>query len=315
LAKFYYRLCNTTDPEERLEDACLWKALHDTFGDKIKLIGDQQEPKEGDVVLGRSRMFNANAGHIYTEHFDYVSDPGFKAGISRRVAYASVLEAEKMIAEIHATGKDAFLKAAKAKQMVARVPVGQDLYSAVGDMIYSLIDRPNSIIVQDFVKMTHERRFVVIGGKIVTCSPVATHLTPLDRDRLREDTGHDVEDLHFETPASRTPDIDGVLAHKMENFVEMVIDASDMEHMIVDVAMLEDGRIEVIEFNPCAPGMFGLFACDPYAIAEACHHFMPEDLTVEKSATEAEHDPYKDLFEDDGEDEEIDFDDFTFRGL
>jgi hypothetical protein len=64
-----------------------------------------------------------------------------------------------------------------------------------------------------------------------------------------------------------------------------------MENIIVDVAELEDGRIEVIEFNPCQPGMFGLFACDPYAIAQASRFFLPEDLGREVTRRQMEKDP------------------------
>ena len=35
-----YRLSTTDDPEERLEDAALWKGLHDVFGDEVSLYAD-----------------------------------------------------------------------------------------------------------------------------------------------------------------------------------------------------------------------------------------------------------------------------------
>jgi hypothetical protein len=158
-------------------------------------------------------------------------------------------------------------------------------------MVYSFIDRPDCLMVQEFVTMRNERRFFVIDGQVVTNSPVAIHLTPLDRDRLQQQTGHPVDELHFETPQSREPRHDPVLSSKMENFAAMVAEKSDMRHMIVDVAELEYGHIEVIEFNPCQPGGYGLYACDPYAIAAASRAFLPADLAAEVARRKAEDDP------------------------
>ena len=291
MSALYYRLTDTQDPEERLEDACLWKAMHDTFGDGITLLPTTARPPESGVIFGRTKRFEDTRAFVGNQNIDYGRDPGFQWGISRRFETCDLERAETLVDEIHQSGKDAFVKGVAQKLLTVKVSRGQSLHAALGDMIWSFIDRPKSLMVQEFVTMRNERRFVVIGGEIVTQSPVAFHLTPLDRGRLPEQTGQAVEDLHFEVPTSHTPVVNGPLSRKMESFVACVAEISEMENIIVDVAELEDGRIEVIEFNPCQPGMFGLFACDPYAIAQASRFFLPEDLGREVTRRQMEKDP------------------------
>lgn len=281
MAPLYYRLSSTEDPEERLEDACLWKAMHDTYGDGITAIPSNcRAPKEG-VLFGRSRHFESDHAFVGRHQTFYGRDPGFEWGASRRHEICDLPRAEALIAEIHAEGKDAFIKSTAMKLAADPVPRGESLSSVLGNRIWSFVDREDCLLVQDFVKMRHERRFVVIAGEIVTHSPVAFHLTPIDRARLFEDTGHPVSDLHFETPEFGTPLVDAALSRRMEAFVTEVVARSDMKDTVIDVAELEDGRIEVIEFNPVSPGGFGLFACDPYAIAEASAQLLPDDVINE----------------------------------
>jgi len=269
----------------------MWKAMHDTFGDGITLIPSaSRAPGEG-VIFGRTKRFEDTRAFVGRRNLNYGRDPGFQWGISRRFETCDLARAEELVAELHDAGKDAFVKAVEQKLLTTKVSRGTALHDALGDMIWSFIDKPNALMVQEFVEMRNERRFVVIGGEIVTHSAVAFHLTPIDRSRLAAETGHAVEDLHFTTPTSRTPVLDWMLTRKMENFVATVAEKSAMENVIIDVAELQDGSIEVIEFNPCQPGMFGLFACDPHAVAQASRHFLPEDLAREVDRRQAEKDP------------------------
>jgi len=55
MSHLYYQLTETTDPEERLEDAALYKALYDTFGRGLTLVpGDAPAPEDG-LFLGRGK--------------------------------------------------------------------------------------------------------------------------------------------------------------------------------------------------------------------------------------------------------------------
>ncbi|MBW3243401.1 ATP-grasp domain-containing protein [Epibacterium sp. DP7N7-1] len=291
MSALYYRLTDTQDPEERLEDACMWKAMHDTFGDGITLIPTASKAPADGVIFGRTKRFEDTRAFVGRQNIDYSRDPGFDWGISRKFETCDLSRAKELVEEIHNAGNDAFVKAVEQKLMTKKVSRGTSLDEAIGDLIWSFIDIPRSLMVQEFVEMRNERRFVVIGGEIVTQSAVAFHLTPLDRSRLAAETGQAVEDLHFTTPTCKTPHLDAMLSRKMENFVATVAQKSEMDNAIIDVAELTDGRIEVIEFNPCQPGMFGLFACDPHAIALASRHFLPEDLAHEVDRRKADKDP------------------------
>lgn len=48
---YKYRITNTLDPEERVEDAALAKAMHDVFGDRLEIVA------EGEADFGRDKMF------------------------------------------------------------------------------------------------------------------------------------------------------------------------------------------------------------------------------------------------------------------
>ncbi|MCW3782986.1 hypothetical protein [Defluviimonas salinarum] len=292
MAALYYRLTNTTDPEERLEDACLWKAMHDQYGDGITLLPDgARAPREG-MMFGRTRHFEPFAALAAGPNLDYWRDPGFLAGISREFHLCDLEEAEERVRLLHESGRDAFVKACEQKLMTLRIPVGESFGAAIGDMVWSFIDKPDSLLVQEYVAMRNERRFVVIDRKIVTHSPVAWHLTPLSRAHAIEGAGLPIDDLHYDSPRVTTARFDPHLTRRMIAHVERVAAGMSRPHAIVDVAELCDKRIETIEFNPCQPGMFGLYACDPRAIAEASQALLPDDLLREVERRRAEEDPF-----------------------
>jgi hypothetical protein len=77
----------------------------------------------------------------------------------------------------------------------------------------------------------------------------------------------------------------------MEIFAATVAWKSKFRDMVIDVAELEDGRIEMIEFNPAWPGGFGLYACDSYGIAFRSRVLLPEDMLAEVDRRKAMNDP------------------------
>lgn len=275
--QIYYRPTTTKDREERIEDDTQRDALIEVFGGRLTLLdpGDAF-PDEG-LHLGRRKNTEVTAA----QYLPYWHDPGFLVGISRFFEIADFETAEAHVEALHRSDLDAFVKAQDLKLMTKKVPRGQSLLQAIGDMAYSFIDRPEALMVQEFVEMKWEHRFVVIGGKIVTHSPALSSLTPQARTQGIELTGgrrifgDDVGDLHFATPSLAEECVhDPDLTRRMIDHVEHVIAWSAFADMIVDVCELHDGRIETIEFNPMIPGGFGLYACDPLAIARAC-----QDLT------------------------------------
>src|SRR4051812_35062100 len=75
--KLYYRLFETDDPEERLEDAALWKALSDEFGDGIiSLDYGAKAPVDG-YLLGRGKKMEFDAKLPISDHLPYWTDPAF----------------------------------------------------------------------------------------------------------------------------------------------------------------------------------------------------------------------------------------------
>lgn len=288
MTKLYYHLTGTIDPEERLEDACLSKAMHDTYGSGITILPPEATPPVGVTVFGRGRQRGFGTSRSGKAEMDYARDPGFLWGISRSFKVCGLQEAELEVARLHAAGKDAFVKAMQEKLMTERVPRGMSLHEAIGDMVYSFIESPDCLMVQEHVEMRNERRLVFVGGTLATHSPVAFHLTPLDRSRLVAETGRPAEELHFTDPESRTPVWNAELSRRMVRFAKEVAARSRLRTMTIDVAELADGSLEVIEFNPGWPGTFGLFACDPYAIAAASSALLPTDLTGEVQPQEAD---------------------------
>ncbi len=260
LRQFTYRISDTLDPEERLEDAAMAKAMHDAFQGRLKIVSD----KKGD--FGRDRFFEGprDAVPYWDNHWAFVDH------CAREFYLCDVKQAEEKIADLHSRGKGAFVKAVDTKLFALPVPIGTSLYDAVGDLIYSVIDRPPCIMVQELCRVEWEQRFVVVGGKVVTSSPVATHLTPAHRLPPY---------AFFETPSSR--DYRLLPGCDLTRFAEMVAKRWHEMNVIIDCAYFnhEPG---VIEFNPFSIGNFGLYNCDPFAIAEAYYDFVVAEEKMEE---------------------------------
>lgn len=287
-ASFHYRPSTTLDIEERLEDAALLNAMKTVFGDGMGIMDSRSRPEADALVFGRPRHFEKYFGPAVRTN--YWNDPGFLAGIRREFHVTDLEGAGEILKDLHLRGKDVFLKGVELKSFTGVAPVGQDLHSTLGDMVWSFMDKPGSLMVQEYLPMWDERRFAIMDRTIVSVFPVANHLTPLDRGRFLED-GCRVEDMHFAKPGQRDHRYDPVQAQAMRDFVERVVERSNFDHMILDVAMTDRG-IELIEFNPMIPGQFGIFAMDVQAIALASIALLPDGLAAEVLRRRDEHDPW-----------------------
>ena len=114
-------------------------------------------------------------------------------------------------------------------------------------------------MVQEFIPMKYEHRFVVIDRRVITSSPVAWHLTPLNVENRTE---------NYETPKSTSPNFFVSHNEEQHELAQVIAEEMATPHAIIDIAMHGDQPV-AIEFNPCVIGAFGLYACDPYAIAKA----------------------------------------------
>lgn len=273
MARCFYRLSNTPDPEERLEDSALAKAMHDVLGPDLTILAPDQDLPEHGLHLGRSRgRFSSNRNVLSPANIPYWEDPAFLRHTSREWGLYDLGEAEAQVAALHGSGRDAFFKSTlSAKHMVERVPQGRSLAEALDAMVYSFIDRGPCLLVQEAVPMRYERRFLILNREVVTQSAVGSHLTPMSRFR-EPAPGQDFEDLHLLTPHAREMVHLPGLTERMQHMARRVAETSGFEHLCVDLCLIgedpERGLIEPIEFNPMQPGMVGLFGCDPYRIAE-----------------------------------------------
>ena len=241
-----YRVSNTLDAEERLEDAAMAKAMHDVFGAEIV--------SEGEADFGRDRMFEGPR-----ENIAYWHDPAFTMNANREVLLCDSTRAEHEIDRMHDSGIGAFIKATDLKLFTAKAPVGTSFFEAVGDYIWSIIDRPPCVLVQTLCDVRFEMRLVSVGREIVTHSPIAVHLTPIHRLEMGE---------MFETPTSQQSVGAPEVQRSLLALAKTVAAECQYDDVIIDCAMI-DGKPGVIEFNPFSIGNFGLYACSPLAIAGA----------------------------------------------
>jgi len=261
--KLYYRLCHTTDPEERLEDAALWKALHDEFGDDIALVPYEDPAPQDGYLLGRGKNMEwaVNPPKLpIPDYLPYWTDPAFLKHCGRSFAICDWYGANQEVERLHAANLDAFVKSTKTKHLTQKVPQGLSLSESLEDMAFSFIDVPNCLMVQECIDMAFERRFIAINRQVVTFSPIAVHLTPLD---------HTVSYAHFLTPLEKRPWIQSrELAEDMYAVAQSIAEEMATPHAVIDLAVSND-QIVVVEFNSARIGQFGLYACNPREIAKA----------------------------------------------
>lgn len=272
MSRCIYRLSNTTDPEERLEDAVLAKALHDALGPGLTLLDPEAKFPEGGLHLGRARRNERIPSPLSPDQIPYWEDPAFLRFTARDWGHYDLEGAEEAVARLHQEGRDAVVKSTLgAKHLVTSVPRGTSLGEALDAMVYSFCDRPPCLLVQERVDMRFERRFLFLDGELLTQSAVGSHLTPMSRV-WEAGAGADFEDLHLETPGSRRLIHNPALTARMTARALEIAAASEHATFCMDLCLIgEDaacGRIEPIEWNPFQPGQLGLYGCDPRRIAE-----------------------------------------------
>lgn len=256
-----FRLSANLDPEERLEEAALWKAMHDVYGEAIVPLSEGSQGDPQVPTFGRELKNPFNRGHNpVPDGTPYWKDPAFLKHCGRTFVVCDFKKAPDHIDALHQQGHDAFVKSTRSKHAVFRVEVGQTMAEAMGDLIYSFIDGGPSLMVQQFCRIQHEHRFFVIDRKIVTHSPTQWSLTPLDFPLPLGTTYNQNTDS---TPIQR-PDVIDALMKKAEQVASTMIDVD----VSIDCALI-NGSPAVIEMHPTRLGQLGLYACDVRALAEA----------------------------------------------
>jgi hypothetical protein len=291
VTRCFYRLSGTLDPEERLEDAVLAKALHDVLGHDLTLLGPDDAFPEGGLHLGRSRRNERIRSPLSPDHIRYWEDPAFLRFTSRDWGHFDLEGAEAEVARLHEGGRDAVVKSTlSAKHLILRVPRGTRLDAALDAMVYSFCDRPACLLVQERVDMRFERRFLFLDGEMLTQSAVGSHLTPMSR-AWEAGPGVDFEALHLETPGSRRPIHNPALTARMTERALEIAAASEQVTFCMDLCLIgEDavrGRIEPIEWNPFQPGQLGLYGCDPRRIAEGVRDHLAANPDLYQGAAAA----------------------------
>ncbi|HJR83469.1 MAG TPA: hypothetical protein VJ775_06035 [Sphingomicrobium sp.] len=246
---FTFRLTDNDDPEERLEEAALWKAMHDVYGARIAAVTD------GDADYGRPRRFARGP----SMDLAYWTDPAFLKHAGRRFWVGRWEDADEQVRALHADGLGAFIKSTRAKDWICKVPVGQSLDEVADAMAYSYIDGGPPIMVQELAKVRYEHRFFVIDRRIVTRSPNAAHLTPLDFPQTWD----------FETPRDHKHSLFSAGGFLMPVAEDIARNMATPD-AVIDCALI-NGEPACVEINPMVIGGVGLFACDVRAIAGALY--------------------------------------------
>jgi len=248
MTRYTYRLTDNLDPEERLEEAALWKAMHDRFGDAIV-------PVTGDVHAdyGRLRRQDTKPG------MPYWNDPAFLREARRSFVTMPYDDAKSEVARLHNLGQSAFVKSTRDKHAIFRCPVGTSLSEAMGDFVYSFIDGGPALMVQEMVEMTYEWRFFVMDRRIVTDSTNHPDLTPLNfpcRVAYRTTEGHE------------SCGVGGFMRQPLFDVAQRIAASMATPTAVIDCAYI-NGNAGCVELNPLHLGNVGLFACDVRALADA----------------------------------------------
>ncbi|NDV50178.1 ATP-grasp domain-containing protein [Salipiger sp. PrR003] len=263
MTDFNYRLCNTDDPEERLEDAAMWKALHDVHGDNIRALGVDEDPDPSSVFFGRTSKKMQAMGKvdgIGLRPLKYCQMPAFTENAGRQFdVIDDIFEAEDRAREIMREHGAVFMKSTRQKHF-AHYFDDPDVFDDIMEgMAFSFIDGGPALMVQEPVKMRYEQRFLFVEGDLITSSPVAYHLTPL---------ANLPKGAQFATPSSKKPEI--APARDLTAFACHVATQAGLDAVCIDCAWdYSADKPLVIEFNEFHVGQMGLYNCDPTAIAEA----------------------------------------------
>jgi hypothetical protein len=287
MIKLAFRLTDITDPEERLEEAALWKAMFDYWGpDTIKAFGPNDEIPQGIPVFGRSKRFSLDQNPVSSD-LDYWEDPVFIENCNREFHFGTLDDMRTVARSMQQRGMSLFVKAARAKYHTQYIAQDQDFDRALGPMAYSFCNG-ETLMLQEFCKIEFEHRFFVVDRKIITGSPNMVSLTPLDFP-LPAGTV-------FQTPNSKTPIFDHRVLERYEALANDIAASMATPHACIDLALI-NGKPAIVEFNPMQIGHLGLFASDVRALAAATkslvEHFEP--AAKADTTTIATEEPFVDL--------------------
>lgn len=271
MSRFLFEIPDIRDPEELLEAAVLWKAMSDVYGERIRAIGRHDPVEPTDLVFGRQRSGSPLGKGPVSLATDYWTLPGFTSALTRDFKLCTLDEARTEVDRLASEGKAAFLKSTRPKFFVGQGEVGDGLSRILGDMVYSFIDNPHpNLLVQERVDFSHEYRFIVADGAIVTGSPVMESLTPAQREFFVKG-GVSPENVLFPGRGKKDdawvndPDTVG----RMRERAAAIAAETCLVSGTVDMGLIRGAtEIELIEINPGFPGAYGLYMSDPYAIAE-----------------------------------------------
>ena len=255
-----FRLSDNADPEERLEEAALWKAIHDEYGDEAVAIRNEGDPDLPTFGRSLARRMEPHGRNPVSENLPYWRDPAFLEHTHRFFRVCTFDEAKSEVSKLHVSGRGAFLKSVRHKHAIFNIPAGTTFLEAMGDMAYSFIDGGPQLMVQELVEVRYEHRFFVIDRTVVTESPVQWALTPLDFP-LPSGTV-------FATPNSTLAEMKPDIADALRAVAKDIASKMEYPHAAVDCGLI-DGEPGAIELNPMCLGQVGLYAADVRALARA----------------------------------------------
>jgi hypothetical protein len=264
MAKVAFRPYSGDDREEKIESDRIEQALALALAGDVT-IGDTI-PADATHVFGRlPKHWARPVTLVYPEashlHLDYWNWEGFLAHARRSSEVHDLAGATKRVAEIHAAGHDAFVKATMPKFYTSIVPRGMTLSRHLDALAFSFIDRGPCLIVQESVAMKHEYRILVVDGQPVTGAGTVFSHTP-------DDNQSPFNPLVSPNPADDNCTSDEALVSRYLDFARQVIPLMPTQSFSLDVAMI-NGEIGIVELNPLMLGQIGLFACDPTLLTSA----------------------------------------------
>lgn len=275
MATVAFRLTNNTDPEERLEEAALWKALYDFYGEDIVAFEGSNSEGPDLPTFGRSPASPLKPSkNPVSSKLEYWLDPSFEKFAQRKFWLCDWDEAEKKVEELQELGIGAFVKSTKSKHFICRIPAfGTTFYEEMGDMAYSFIDGGPKLLIQELVPMQFEHRFFVVNHKIITDSPVQVSLTPIDYPLAAGSVS--------KTPSSKQLEVRPDIYNELRRVAAAVACEMEFPHASVDCAITftpehPEGIGCLIEMNPMQIGQLGLYACNVRALAEASEKLIDE---------------------------------------
>jgi hypothetical protein len=260
-----------SDPEERLENAVLWKTLKDRLGSEIQAYDDVGNiPKTVTHIFGRaghrSDLFREGLKYPGPKEksLSYWTMPGFLELAGRSIKVCDLDQADLEVRRLHLEGKDAFVKATRDKYFVKHIPVGASFWEALDAMVYSFIDEEACLLVQEYVAMTYEYRLFVVDGQVVTGAGCIPWKTPLDNTALYDPAMIEHRtDTKVGGPAMSNLRLDQYLS-----FASEAVDQLGGGSFVLDVAMI-NGEVAIVELNPMRLGQVGLYAANVNALVNA----------------------------------------------